>query len=262
MAHAPSVADVTVIKLEEVDSTNRWLKENRKESGLPLMVYAVSQTAGRGQRGNSWEAENGKNLTASIGFVPYGVEPKRQFSITLAVSLAVTDLLAEKGIEAKVKWPNDIYVGESKIAGILIENSIMGREITETVAGIGLNVNQTEFHSDAPNPVSMAQLTGLTYDIDDMAALLVEKVTLRLSGMSYSEQGPEKLMEEYMAKLWRHDGRPHRFLDRKEMRQKWAYIVSVAPDGVIALRDTEGNETGYYFKEIEFLPEDDSESLT
>ncbi|MDE7409349.1 MAG: biotin--[acetyl-CoA-carboxylase] ligase, partial [Muribaculaceae bacterium] len=115
-----------ILHLDEVDSTNVYIMRNVAELEAPVMVTAYRQTAGQGQRGNSWEAEPGKNLTFSIFYRPVGLPPIAQFSMSEAVSLAVVDFLAGHGIEAKVKWPNDIYVDDRKICGILIRHSVMG----------------------------------------------------------------------------------------------------------------------------------------
>ncbi|MDE6431375.1 MAG: biotin--[acetyl-CoA-carboxylase] ligase, partial [Duncaniella sp.] len=121
-------------------------------------VSARRQTAGRGQRGNSWESAPGKNITMSILLRPEGLHPSRQFVISRAVSLAITGVLRRymPASAVRVKWPNDIYVDDRKICGILIENVISSASIRQSVVGIGINVNQRRFLSDAPNPVSMA----------------------------------------------------------------------------------------------------------
>ncbi len=155
--------------LEEVDSTNSYVAVHAAELEDMTMVIADSQTAGRGQRGNSWESEQGKNLTFTLLYKPQGIAPREQFAISEAAALAVADFLVESGMEAKVKWPNDIYAGDRKISGILIEHALMGQTIQHTRIGIGLNVNQREFRSDAPNPVSMVQLLGSESDISRVA---------------------------------------------------------------------------------------------
>ncbi len=154
-----------IIHLEEVDSTNAYIMREAANLVAPLMVLAHTQTAGQGQRGNSWESEPGKNLTFSIFYRPTALPPMAQFSMSEAVALSVVDFLEAHGLEAKVKWPNDIYVGDSKICGILIRHSILGGVVSSSVIGVGIDVNQKVFLSDAPNPVSMWQLTGKEYDL-------------------------------------------------------------------------------------------------
>ena len=148
-----------LICLDQAESTHMLLKSQEYADLEPYtMVMARRQTKGRGQRGNSWESEDGKNLTFSMKARPDWLHPSRQFAISEATSIAIVTLLKEYGIAASVKWPNDIYVGHRKICGILIDHSLQGMEITGSVISAGLNVNQIRFLSDAPNPVSMLQL--------------------------------------------------------------------------------------------------------
>lgn len=143
-----------------LDSTSNYLASIADESPHGFVVEAEAQTAGRGQRGNSWESEPRMNILMSVLLRPEGIAPSEQFLISQAVSVAIVRVLRHYLPEVRIKWPNDIYVGDRKICGILIENSITATKIIHSIVGIGLNVNQREFHSDAPNPVSMFQLTG------------------------------------------------------------------------------------------------------
>lgn len=240
-----------IIEIEEADSTNTAAPALATET--PCLVYALRQTAGRGQRGNTWESEPGKNLTASLVFTPANIEAGEQFAISEAVALAVADMLAQTGVEAMVKWPNDIYAGDRKICGILIENQLTGKRITRTVAGMGINVNQTEFLSDAPNPVSVAQLTGESHDIAAAARMLAACLESRLAtACSPDDADRERLHEEYMGRLWRGKGY-HRFRDTKAGRTAGARIASVAPDGTLTLEERDGTRGTYAFKEVEFI---------
>lgn len=244
-----------IIKLEETASTNTWVSANRADLELPSLVYALRQPAGRGQRGNSWESEPGKNLCASAFFRPAGVAPQCQFAVSEAVALAVTDFLRHHGVEAKVKWPNDIYVGSRKICGILIEHAVTPGEILYTIAGIGINLNQLRFLSDAPNPVSLAMITGREYDVDDAAVLLSDMLERRISAIisADGEPGdPEALHEEFMKTLWRGDASRYPFADRLRGERIEASIAGVAPNGIITL-DLGDERRSYAFKEIEFI---------
>lgn len=238
-----------IFELEETASTNTWVSANRDNLPMPSLVFARSQTAGRGQRGNSWESEPDKNLCCSIFLRPKGVAPRRQFAVSEAVALAVVDLLADYEVEAKVKWPNDIYVDDRKICGILIENAITPREILYTIAGIGVNLNQERFISDAPNPVSLTQLTGCEYNLPEAAAILANHMEKRMA-MAVAE--PDYLHKEFIAKMWRGDGGKYPFLDRLRGEHIMARIAGVAPDGIITL-DLGDECRSYAFKEIEFL---------
>lgn len=213
-----------------------------------ILVAAAEQNAGRGQRGNSWEAQPGKNVTASFYFRPSNILPESQFCISETVALAIVDTLASYGIDARVKWPNDIYVANGKICGILIENAIMGREITRCIVGIGLNVNQTEFLSDAPNPVSMAQAAGHGFDLEDVEQTLcrhLERATEALAD-------PERVHERYMGSLWRGDGRYWPFMLPGSEEEFLARIESIDPTGHINLRRDDGGLCKYAFKEVIF----------
>ena len=152
-----------IIWLDTTDSTNEEARRNILSLDNLSVVSAYSQTAGRGQRGNSWSSVPGENLTFSV-VMKYGhesglVSPLRacdQFAVSEAAALAVVDLLASHDIEAKIKWPNDIYVSDRKICGILIENSVCDGSMASSIIGIGLNVNQTTFDPSLPNPTSIA----------------------------------------------------------------------------------------------------------
>ena len=152
--------------LKEVDSTNRYLRRLLLEETLSegSLVVTDFQQAGRGQVGNVWESEDGKNLLFSLLIYPHFLPVNRQFLISQIVSLSVKEVL-ELYIEGvQIKWPNDIYWKDRKICGILIEHDLMGEWLSQSIIGVGINVNQKEFRSDAPNPVSLLQITGKTYD--------------------------------------------------------------------------------------------------
>lgn len=239
--------------LEEVDSTNSYVSCHAAELDDMTMVIADSQTAGRGQRGNSWESAPGENLTFTLFWRPQGVAPRDQFAISEATALAVADFLASAGVEASVKWPNDIYVGDRKICGILIEHSVTSSSIDHSRIGAGININQTEFVSDAPNPVSLAQLTGKRYDISRMAAAVGASLENRLASTATADRRAA-LHNEFMRRLWRGDGQPHPFRRRSDGAVFAGVIIGVDPGGLLSVLDTETGQTGRYaFKEIEFL---------
>ena len=239
--------------LEQVDSTNSYVSVHAGELDDMTMVIADTQTAGRGQRGNSWESEPGRNLTFTLLHRPKGIAPREQFAISEATALAIADFLEETGIEAKVKWPNDIYAGDSKIAGILIEHSLTGSAITDTRIGVGLNVNQREFRSDAPNPVSMANLLGADTDISRVAARVGAHLEARLS-LAATPEGREEMHREFKRRLWRGDGAPHPFRRRDTGETCPGVRTDVSPEGPITILDTASGSTSIFmFKEVEFL---------
>ena len=142
-------------------STSTYIADNAASLPSGYVVETPCQTAGRGQRGNSWESEPGKNITFSMIMRMPGFAARRQFRISEAVSLAIIEtVVRHTGVACSVKWPNDIYAGDRKLCGILISHSLAGDTISYSIIGAGININQTCFLSYAPNPVSAAILTG------------------------------------------------------------------------------------------------------
>jgi len=240
------------IILEEVDSTNSYVSLHAGELDDMTMVVAHSQTAGRGQRGNSWESEPGLNLTFTLFAKRLPVAPAEQFAISEAVALAVADYLQSEGIAAEVKWPNDIYVDNRKISGILIEHALMGSSLEQTRIGVGLNVNQEVFRSDAPNPVSMRMLTGKEYAVNRVAAAAGVYLEKRLAALADADSRAA-MHGEFKRRLWRREGE-HPFRLRGDSRVFGGVIEDVSPLGPLKVRDTATGCTGeYMFKEIEFV---------
>ena len=232
-----------------IDSTNNWLAYHEKELQAPLLVFCHTQKAGRGQRGNSWESEPGKNITASLLFRLTDFPALQQFQISEAIALAITEFLKEEGVEAKVKWPNDIYVGDKKICGILVEHSVTGRFINRTIAGFGINLNQTEFKSGAPNPISLKMLTRKEYNVEKC----VEKLGVILKKYIDGLDSRISYHEKFLSKLWRGDKNYYKFFDRKNEEFIDARISEIAQDGLLTLTTADGQSRVYAFKEVEFL---------
>lgn len=245
------------IFLQEVDSTMAYAAANEAQLDDMTLIAAARQTCGRGQRGNSWESEPGANLTCTLLHRPHSFPAGAQFAISEAAALATAGAITELGhghnIRPLVKWPNDIYAGNSKIAGILIENSLLGSTVLNTRIGIGLNVNQTLFTSDAPNPVSLAHLCGHSFQLSETAAILGHHLEIRL-GQIKTDQGRKELHKEFLRNLWRADGHPHPFRRRSDGALFEAAIQTVLPDGPLILQPP-GNSPpqSYLFKEVEFL---------
>jgi BirA family biotin operon repressor/biotin-[acetyl-CoA-carboxylase] ligase len=235
---------------EKVSSTNTvataMLREETPAEGT--VITASYQESGKGQQGNSWESEPGKNLLMSVILYPVMVSPPDQFIISRMVSLAVHDVVARHSPAARIKWPNDIYVGDDKIAGILIENSIMGETLGSTVAGIGLNVNQVIFLSGAPNPVSLRQVTGREFDLDavtgDLMAALDRRYAMVIRGESATLEG------EYHQALYR-AGEWHRYSD--DSGEFEGMIERVMHDGMLSVRKKNGVSRLYAFREIDYI---------
>lgn len=245
------------IHLEETDSTNSHISRNLAQIPSPTMVTAAAQTAGRGQRGNSWESEPGKNITFSVLFRPEHFPARSQFAISEAAALAIADTIAEYGVETKVKWPNDIYAGDKKICGILIENSLTGAELTHTIIGAGININQSRFLSDAPNPVSIFQLTGKETDLVEFRNRVAQHLEQALAGIS-GEERQEQIHRLFLQRLWRGDGSLYPFRERAGGETFLARIADINPDGPLLLEKEKPGADGsrlksYFFKEVEFV---------
>ncbi|MRR19354.1 biotin--[acetyl-CoA-carboxylase] ligase [bacterium] len=235
---------------EKVSSTNTVAAALLREAMPPegTVITASFQESGRGQAGNSWESEPGSNLLMSVILYPETVKPWEQFVICQMISLAVHDLVSLRTGDARIKWPNDIYVRDDKIAGILIENSIMGDRLGSTVAGIGLNVNQTIFRSDAPNPVSLAIVTGTGHDISLITGELLKLIDRRYAMVIMGDTAT--LQREYHDVLYR-SGEWHLYRDNGGRFE--GLIERVMPDGMLVVRKKNGKTSEYAFKEIDYI---------
>lgn len=243
-----------VIWTEEVDSTNNEaLRHSDCTDGMS--VWAASyQTAGRGQRGNVWISSRGENLTFSI-LVRFGsgalgtLRALRQFAVSQAVTLGITDYLSSRGIEASIKWPNDIWVEDRKICGILVENRICEDMISRSIIGIGLNVNQKEFPLELPNPTSMSILTGSPYDPKAELEDLVPYLSARLRNLD----SDESLQAEYESRLYRR-GVLSEYSDNTLGGIVFkGTITGVSPFGKLRIETNEGELKEFAFKEISFV---------
>ena len=226
-----------IIWLESADSTNEECRRRISDIDNLSVLAALSQTSGKGQKGNVWLSEPGKNLTFSIVLkfpatdIKSELEPMLaydQFVLSEITSLSIVDLLAEHGIEAKIKWPNDIYVGDRKICGMLIENSLRGEWIQHSIIGIGLNVNQRNFDVTLPNPTSMVlcnEISGETgshnvsdsvphYELHDLLEEFMDIFRGYLDRYCHIRGGYGRLRHMYLSHLWRKD-EPTQFIDSK-----------------------------------------------
>ena len=226
--------------IKTTHSTSTLLKELLAKGEWPegeSFLYAGYQTAGRGQTGNSWESEEGKNLLCSILLPP----DKNLYFLNIAVGVALVRVIGEA---FTIKWPNDIYYEDKKIAGILIENAIIGNEIKYSIAGIGLNVNQTDFHSDAPNPISLKQIYGTEFAIDQLMNQVLEAVHKVLN------EPEEEVWAYYKSHLYRREG----FWPFEDQNGTFeACIENVLPTGEIVLKDSTNKERKYHFKQVKYI---------
>lgn len=246
------MSEVRIIRLGQTDSTNRWLREYNGEERTGMTVaVADEQTAGRGCGTNTWESEPGKNLTFSLLIHPSAVPSNRQFVLSMAKALALKAALDEYLSEGiTLKWPNDIYWHDRKIGGTLIELSVSGSSIHRCILGTGINVNQRTFTSNAPNPVSLIQITGRETPV----AELLDKVIHHFqSYYAQVEQGHfEDIMQAYRQAMYRREGF-HRYRDSHG--EFSASIAGVECGGHLLLRDTGGRLRRYAFKEVTYITE-------
>lgn len=249
----PKNINLSIERLKQIPSTNSYLTQLCKENKAQEFhtVIAENQTAGRGQRGNSWESECGKNLTFSTVLYPTVLEAKEQFYLSMIVAFAVVDALGGYTSDFSIKWPNDIYWKDKKIAGILIENELEGGYITQSIIGIGVNVNQEVFHSSAPNPISLLQIIGTTIDRQELFHKILRGI---MGGYIFLETNYKlaisNIRQLYHQKLYRKESfHPYRDTDGIFT----AEIQEVEPSGHIVLKDTQGTLRRYAFKEVEFM---------
>lgn len=231
--------------IPEVPSTNALLWEMLRKERLPecFVVQTDFQTAGKGQAGNSWESERGENLLFSIVLYPSKIALDQLFFISQLVSLGIKKALDEITDGISIKWPNDIYWNDKKLAGILIENSLQANKV-RTVVGVGLNVNQLQFVSDAPNPVSLRQLTGKPLEREILLKKIVDNIV-----ELYTNSDLEFVRSAYADSLYRKSGFHAYSADGVDFR---ASIVAVQPDGQLELETESGERKGFYFKEVVF----------
>lgn len=240
------------IHLDVIDSTNRYARDEYDEiralacDAAIMAVTADTQTAGRGQRGNRWFSQPGENILLSIIVEPYFLSPTRQFVLSQAIALAVRDTIAQYGIIAQLKWPNDIYVGKGKLAGILVELDYESDYIAKAIIGVGLNVNQIEFTPMERLPVSMRLLRGRVFDVNVVINSLLQSFAHRFSQI---KECNSSLDGEYKQSLigWR---QPMNYKDA--LGDFEAVIEDVESDGHLLLRcTTDGSLRRYAFKEVE-----------
>lgn len=242
-----------IIHLKKVNSTNSYvmelLKQDHPDEGF--VVWADEQTNGRGHGKNTWESEKDKNLACSLVLRPKFIEPSHQFAIAQIISIALCRLIDKyvKGEEVKIKWPNDIYVNDKKIAGILIQNILKGDLIEYSVVGIGININQKEFLSDAPNPVSLVHFTKAGHNVEELLNQLLNEVMIIYSGHARQASG-EAVHKTYLSYLYRF-GQWAEY--KAEAYIFEAMITGIGQYGRLVLKMKDGEKREFDFKEVEFV---------
>ena len=244
-----------MIHLNETDSTNRYLQQLCQETGNNKVeefttVCADYQTAGKGQRGNSWEAAKGANLLFSFVCYPTFIPIRQQFVLSQLISLGIKETLDEYCSDISIKWPNDIYWKEKKICGILIENDLQGNSIGRCISGIGLNINQEVFLSDAPNPISLKQITGKHYQRETILEKVMQRIEQSYQKLKEDSAYASELATRYAASLFRREGL-HCYQDKDGLFN--ARLVRVEADGRFVLMDEVNQERSYLFKEVQYV---------
>ncbi len=240
------------IRLNRVNSTNKYAADMIAKS-KPIegtVISASFQYEGRGQIGRFWESEAEKNITCSTILRPEFLEASDQFELNVAISLAVHDFISHflGDKEVKIKWPNDIYVGDKKIAGILIQNSLMGKKVSSTIVGTGININQTIFSADVPNPTSIAIEKNESQDLDVMFAWLFRFLAKRYLQLKSRKNG---IMSEYLENLYRRDVWSV-FIN--EVGESWeGKIVGVDKSGRLNIENKEGVLKVFNFREVRYV---------
>ena len=246
------------IHYTQITSTNTLLKEMLQSNpALPnfSVVSADYQTSGRGQRENRWESASGQNLLFSILIKPQTLSATKAFAISQIVSVAIAKQLSNYISNIKIKWPNDIYCGDKKICGILIENSLMSNCIDSSVVGVGINVNQTDFSASLPNPTSLAILTEKTYCLEKVLEGVMAEIEKHYG--NYFSRGESEMNDLYHNLLYRLNT-PAKFRIKNtsvstKNNVEEATIIGVESNGCLILKHADETIRSYAFKEIEYV---------
>jgi BirA family biotin operon repressor/biotin-[acetyl-CoA-carboxylase] ligase len=240
--------DRQIFKVEKVDSTNNYTSALPSDTPEGSIVWTLDQTQGRGQGTNKWESEPGKNLTFSIILHPTWLLAEDQFYLSKIISLAISDFIKLFTDNVSIKWPNDIYVANGKIAGILIENSIKGQFIMQSIVGIGININQQTFSTYAPNPLSIKQLTGNEYDLSKMLNILCDLIAFRYLQLKKKEI--QTINENYLHTLYRLNQMAN-FIANGEKFE--GMIIDVESNGTLIICEKNKKVRNFLHKEVEFV---------
>lgn len=236
-----------IYHIDETTSTNDDARNPRYRHGD--IVWAERQTAGRGQRGHTWTSPEGVNLTFSLVLEPRFLPVEEQFLLSEVIALALTDTFKKSGIATRIKWTNDIYAGDRKLVGMLIEHNLAEGHLARTIAGIGINVNQVRFDPSLPNPVSMALAASRTFDRHEVLGLFHTCCMERYEQLRSGDR--EAIQHDYRERMYRLGQRsPFRLPDGTPFE---AIIEGVRPSGELLLRHDDGSQRAYLFREVEFV---------
>lgn len=235
---------------EQIDSTNAFLQKQQSECDIRnWVVSADEQTAGKGMGSNSWESEVGKNLTfslaVSMGFLP----AERQFLLSEAVPLGIVEVLDKLLPVEKlsIKWPNDIYYGNRKLAGILINSTIKTNMMDISIIGIGLNVNQMQFQNWPTHPVSLKLITGKDFELQPLLEQLAEHIIKKVEQL---KSNPTTIEQDYLKRLFRYRTWADYEVDGKVLQ---LFMTGIDPFGRLQLVDEQQTLYTFDIKEIKFV---------
>ena len=240
--------EFNTIHIKECDSTNAFMQRLLLEVPLEegTVVCTDFQTKGRGQLTNVWEAETGKNILCSILLRPTTLPIKQQFLISQAISVAIVEVLNSFAEGFSIKWPNDIYYKEDKIAGILIENNLSSAGISTCIIGLGLNVNQETFKSNAPNPISLYNIIDKETSVAELIDSILEHFG-KVYTMVYTDV--LTLRENYFSHLL-FNGQMRHYEDENGIFT--GKIIDVESDGHLIIEDEAGKKRRYAFKAVSY----------
>jgi BirA family biotin operon repressor/biotin-[acetyl-CoA-carboxylase] ligase len=237
------------IELGSVDSTNNYAmaQATAGTAGHGTVFFAHDQWAGKGQRGRAWTSKPGENIILSAVLEPVAFSSSQTFALSASVALACHDLFSQYAgtMATRIKWPNDLYWNDRKAGGILIENSFRGDRWAFAIAGIGININQTDFPPTARNPVSLRQITGRTYQAVQLGRDLAARIDQRYREL---EAAPSATIDEYNTRLYRL-GQDTRL--RKDNVVFDTKITGVSAQGQLLTKDV--MERQFSFGEIEWV---------
>jgi BirA family biotin operon repressor/biotin-[acetyl-CoA-carboxylase] ligase len=238
------------IKLDTVDSTMQYLARlevSACEDSF-IVVTADYQTAGHGQKGTNWESETGKNLLLGLRLRPTFLHPKEQFYLSEICALSLVETLNTYADGFTIKWPNDIYFADRKVSGMLLEHTLQGASLSQSIIGIGLNVNQQTFFSDAPNPVSLYLILGQEIDREVLLNAFLQRFQAYYQRLE--QQDFTAIQASYLQHLYR---RNEWAKFRDEIGIFEGRIVDVEPTGRLVVETTEGTLRKFAFKEIAYI---------
>jgi BirA family transcriptional regulator, biotin operon repressor / biotin---[acetyl-CoA-carboxylase] ligase len=238
------------IKLDVVDSTNNYAMNLVREGWDRnfTCIWAIDQNQGKGQRGNTWQSEAGKNLTCSIIFFPADLDALQNFYLSMSVCLAAKKFLLSFCKNVSIKWPNDLYLENKKTGGILIENVLEKQNIKSSIIGIGINLNQSEFAADIPNATSVFLNSQMLLNVENSAISLYHSIVEYLKKLDLKLRN--EIKKEYLESLY---GLGVSMKFRDSGGDFTGIIQGVEDTGQLIILDNNSKARKYYFKEVELI---------